>query len=52
MSDGGAQALPTGLQRHESRLEQEGHEVCVNIHVYTLLVPHESQHMQTVMPGH
>ena len=44
MSDGEAQALPTGLQRPESRLDQEGHEVCVNIHAYMLLVPHESQH--------
>lgn len=44
VSDGGARALSTGLQRPEGELEQEGPEVHVNINVCVLPLPLKGQH--------
>lgn len=44
MSDGGARALSTGLQRPEGELEQEGPEVHVSIDVCVLPLSLKGQH--------
>lgn len=44
MSDGGARALSTEQQKPKGGLEQEGHEVHVNIDVCVFPVPLGGQH--------